>query len=94
MVPFSTASNTWGGGTISPAAVAWTLKRPSVSSPTRRAKISAEPCIASRLFGHIVDMRQRTCGAWPITGAAVAASAAPAPARVKKSRLFMVPSSG
>ena len=64
MVPSFTASNTEPGGTISPAAEVRISKRPSVSAVTRFAQFSAEPCIASRLFGHIVAKRQRTWGDW------------------------------
>jgi hypothetical protein len=92
MVPFCTASNTCGGGTISPAAVDWIVKRPSVTSPTRLAKSSAEPYIVSRLFGHMVDMRQRMPCACPKAFVLVTPTAAAAPALVKKSRLFIVPS--
>src|SRR3954467_8670868 len=97
IVPSCTALNTEPGGTISPAALVRISNLPPEIAVTRLAQFSADPCIASRLFGHMVANRQRTeslC-AWAavLIAPSGAASAAPAPACFRKSRLFMTCSS-
>src|SRR5579871_4597149 len=103
--PCWTASNTCSGGTTSPAADTRISKRPSLISATRLAISSAEPCIASRLFGQLVASRHLTvaapdcavgagcgagCGACASAVIETAPAAAPVPALVKKSLRFIV----
>jgi len=90
MVPFSTASNTWLPGTISPAVMTRISNLPSVIAAIRLAIASTPPWVVSRLLGQLVCRRHFTDGAdWAIAGAAIAPRAAPAPAFVRNSRLFI-----
>ena len=82
-VPADTASVACRPGTISPAAKTWIWNLLSVASATYLAKFSAAPCSVSSDFGQLVVMRHLSSGDdWAMAGAAMAAAAVPALARL------------
>ena len=93
IVPFSTASRTCKGGTISPAACILIWNFPAVICATRRVINSAVPKRVSTLFGKLEAQRQRTFSVCARAAGAKIAALPPmtkAPLLDKNSRRLMI----